>query len=179
MTTPNPLLSCPFCQGPAIQASGGKGEKEYFGTHCSIVTCPGGSMGLFHKTQQAADAAWNTRHGVNVIDALNALPEAFTDGLVQLLNQARCLSPRAIGNRELASSVSAYFLANLRPGDASELRRMLCTAFAGHLAYMDDGEAQDARALPVIDFMRDSVSDIKAKMLARLTAQPSASVSGG
>jgi hypothetical protein len=53
------------------------------------------------------------------------------------------------------------------PDDAIELRRMLCTAYAGHLAYTDDGEAQDARMVPFIDFLRDSVSDIKAKMLRR------------
>jgi hypothetical protein len=47
------------------------------------------------------------------------------------------------------------------------LRRLLCNAYAGSLAYTDDGEAQDNRAFPVIDFLRDSAPSIKAKMEQR------------
>jgi hypothetical protein len=47
------------------------------------------------------------------------------------------------------------------------IRRLLCNVYAGPLAYMDDGEAQDSRALPCIDFMRDSAGEIRAKMQRR------------
>lgn len=48
-----------------------------------------------------------------------------------------------------------------------ELRRMLCAAHAGHLAYMDDGEAQDNREFPLIDFLRDSPPEIQDKLHRR------------
>lgn len=48
-----------------------------------------------------------------------------------------------------------------------ELRRMLCVQYAGVAAYMDDGEAQDSREMPTIDFMRDSPKEIQAKMMLR------------
>lgn len=47
-----------------------------------------------------------------------------------------------------------------------ELRRMLCTA-SHPLAYMDDGEAQDNSATPYIDYIRDSLEDIKKKRRQR------------
>lgn len=48
-----------------------------------------------------------------------------------------------------------------------ELRRMLCICYAGPAAYMDDGEAQDARTHPFIDFMRDTPAEIQRKMFER------------
>lgn len=62
-----------------------------------------------------------------------------------------------------------------------ELRRMLCAAHAGHLAYMDDGEAQDNREFPLIDFLRDSPPEIQDKLHRRAlkkfsTPQPSGEV---
>lgn len=48
-----------------------------------------------------------------------------------------------------------------------KLRRMLCVAYAGGWAYMDDGEAQDNRAHPCIDFLRDSPDLIEQKMRER------------
>ena len=51
--------------------------------------------------------------------------------------------------------------------DEKLLRRMLCVAYAGALAYMDDGEASDSRMHPTIDFMRDSPKDIPRKILDR------------
>jgi hypothetical protein len=61
-----------------------------------------------------------------------------------------------------------------------ELRRMLCVAHAGAAAYMDDGEAQDNRDLPMIDFLRDSPPEIRDKLNRRAlkkltTSQPTAS----
>lgn len=64
--------------------------------------------------------------------------------------------------------------------DERRLRRMLCAQYAGSLAYMDDGEAQDARAMPVIDFLRDSIDEIERKMRMRADAAlASAPVAGG
>lgn len=48
------------------------------------------------------------------------------------------------------------------------LRRMLCVAHAGAAAYMDDGEAQDSRDLPVIDFLRDTPAEIQDKLQRRM-----------
>jgi hypothetical protein len=47
------------------------------------------------------------------------------------------------------------------------LRRMLCAVYAGSAAYMDDGEAQDNRTLPFINFMVDTPAQIQAAMLQR------------
>ncbi len=47
------------------------------------------------------------------------------------------------------------------------IRRLLCSIYAGPLAYTDDGEAQDNREHPHIDFMRDSADEIQAKMQRR------------
>lgn len=60
--------------------------------------------------------------------------------------------------------------------DEKHLRRMLCVAHAGALAYMDDGEASDSRMHPTIDFLRDSPKDIQRKIgernRAAFTAAP-------
>lgn len=48
-----------------------------------------------------------------------------------------------------------------------ELRRMLCLAHAGAQAYMDDGEAQDSSVMPTIDYLCDSLDEIKAKRTQR------------
>lgn len=52
-----------------------------------------------------------------------------------------------------------------------ELRRMLCAAYAGTSAYMDDGEASDCRAQPAIDFMRMEPAAIREAMYQRGLAQ--------
>jgi hypothetical protein len=49
----------------------------------------------------------------------------------------------------------------------AKLRTMLALAYAGASLYADDGELQDARAYPVIDFRRDAVGVIKQKLLER------------
>lgn len=51
--------------------------------------------------------------------------------------------------------------------DDLELRRMLCIAYAGSRFYGDDGELQDDREIPFIDFKRDSVAEIKRKISER------------
>lgn len=51
--------------------------------------------------------------------------------------------------------------------DERKLRFLLCSAYAGALGYYDDGEAQDNRVFPFIDFMRDSPDDIQRKMWER------------
>ncbi|WP_235203828.1 hypothetical protein, partial [Bordetella bronchiseptica] len=61
-------------------------------------------------------------------------------------------------------------LASAPVADERRLRRMLCAQYAGSLAYMDDGEAQDARAMPVIDFLRDPLDEIERKMRVRRPA---------
>lgn len=58
--------------------------------------------------------------------------------------------------------------------DSFEIRRMLCVAQAvidnaPALPYMDDGEASDSIMWPFIDYIRDSSSEIRAKLNARKT----------
>lgn len=48
-----------------------------------------------------------------------------------------------------------------------QLREMLAHLYAGSDLYCDDGELQDARATPFIDFKRDSVADIRCAMVER------------
>ena len=50
-----------------------------------------------------------------------------------------------------------------------ELRRMLAFAYSGVFLYCDDGELQDNRTKPIIDFRRDSFHEIKRKMGVRVT----------
>lgn len=48
-----------------------------------------------------------------------------------------------------------------------QLREMLARLYAGSDLYCDDGELQDARTEPFIDFKRDSVADIRYAMVER------------
>lgn len=59
--------------------------------------------------------------------------------------------------------------ASSNSGAEQKLRRMLCVAYAGALAYMDDGEAQDNREFPAIDFLRDPIDIIESKMRSRVS----------
>lgn len=67
-------------------------------------------------------------------------------------------------------------VATLRRLDAENkaLRLMLCTAYSGALAYMDDGEMQDSRYHPSIDFKRDAPDEIASKFARRAAAQAAA-----
>jgi hypothetical protein len=51
--------------------------------------------------------------------------------------------------------------------DEITLRELLAYAYAGASLYTDDGELQDSRRHPFIDFLRDSPDDIAAKMRQR------------
>ena len=53
-----------------------------------------------------------------------------------------------------------------------ELRRMLAVANAGYALYHDDGELQDNRIHPCIDYKRDSVKVIQEKLLKRNLNDP-------
>lgn len=54
------------------------------------------------------------------------------------------------------------------------LRRLLCGVYAGFSSYTDDGEASDASRFPFIDFLRDPVDQIEAKMRERAFARVAA-----
>ena len=54
-----------------------------------------------------------------------------------------------------------------RSASERELRAMLATAYCGTELYSDDGELQDKRAVPCIDFLRDSPKTIRRKMRSR------------
>jgi len=74
---------------------------------------------------------------------------------------------------------AAWTVYNTQPGNGDfvplvvqsdaerQLRRMLCVAYAGPRAYMDDGEASDCRQFPLIDFMRDTPDEIQRKLQER------------
>lgn len=51
--------------------------------------------------------------------------------------------------------------------DELTLRRLLAVQVAGAALYCDDGELQDNSMLPYIDFLRDSPSEIEAKLRQR------------
>lgn len=53
------------------------------------------------------------------------------------------------------------------PTDEKKLRKLLALTYAGAGLYADDGELQDNRKLPQIDFLRDSIDDITWKMEQR------------
>lgn len=81
--------------------------------------------------------------------------------------------------RSRASWASRAFAAELRirelesraPAEAGAgnvtLRYLLCVAYAGAKFYGDDGELQDNREFPCIDFKRDSVAEIQRKINER------------
>ncbi len=48
------------------------------------------------------------------------------------------------------------------------LRRLLAASYAGASIYHDDGELQDNRRLPFIDFRRDTPTEIGEKMYQRI-----------
>lgn len=52
-----------------------------------------------------------------------------------------------------------------------ELRVMLAFSYSGSELYADDGELQDSKCHPFIDFKRDSVITIREKMMARLSRE--------
>lgn len=54
--------------------------------------------------------------------------------------------------------------------DELTLRTMLAICYAGSALYRDDGELQDSRSHPFIDFKRDSVREISRKMGERALA---------
>lgn len=51
------------------------------------------------------------------------------------------------------------------------IRRMLCTLYAGPAAYTDDGEAQDSRRMPMIDFLRMPPTQIAKCMTERALSE--------
>lgn len=52
----------------------------------------------------------------------------------------------------------------------TQLRKLLAVAYSGVHLYSDDGELQDNRTQPFIDFYRDSIEEIKAKFEKRCCA---------
>lgn len=55
-------------------------------------------------------------------------------------------------------------------GENLQLRIMCALAHAGIHLYSDDGELQDSRTHPFIDWKRDSVEEIQEKLLQRTIA---------
>ena len=57
--------------------------------------------------------------------------------------------------------------------DAEETiwRRLVALAYAGSVAYWDDGEMQDSTEQPWIDFKRDSATEIDGKIMERGVAR--------
>lgn len=64
-----------------------------------------------------------------------------------------------------------YFACSLEE-ENFELRAMLAFAHCGAALYADDGELQDNREHPFIDWKRDSLSEIREKLLIRAYNNP-------
>lgn len=73
----------------------------------------------------------------------------------------------SISPRDAIEIINKLPIEPIVPPDELELRRLLAFSHAGVHLYVDDGELQDNRFLPCIDFKRDSVSLIKEKLIAR------------
>lgn len=94
----------------------------------------------------------------------------MSDGRCEICNSFFCNGEQHFKSQKPPLKKMAEAVDTELPKLSSEelkLRRMLCIAYAGALAYMDDGEAQDSRETPFIDFLRDSADTIEAKMKER------------
>jgi len=77
---------------------------------------------------------------------------AVNSGGFQLLNVAKCSRKLEIENMEM--------------------RVMLAVCHAGVYLYADDGELQDTREEPCIDWKRDSIEEIHNKLVLRAVNRP-------
>lgn len=74
-------------------------------------------------------------------------------------------------NRPNRESLTMQIINNsLIREENQQLRWMLCNAFCLQ-PYLDDGEMQDNSKMPHIDFKRDTIEEIKSKMVERLLEQ--------
>lgn len=85
-----------------------------------------------------------------------------------------------LGDSEREREIQERASSSLQPdcsaaaSENRELRIMLAIAHAGLSLYTDDGELQDNRVQPFIDFKRDSVSEIERKLRERAYASAKA-----
>jgi hypothetical protein len=99
------------------------------------------------------------------VQAREAIEQALS---YELGAKAKDAAWNALASLDVAlSAPPAQEQAGQMVSDERALRRLLCSVYAGPLAYMDDGEAQDNRAHPFIDFLRDAPDVIAAKMRER------------
>jgi hypothetical protein len=137
---------------------------EVYGEHFTVgKRCPGKNGYSFAApTAQAAPALAENGH----------LTQAGHDLLMEATLAGATLVSKGRLVGDMAQAAPAAERENL------ELRRMLCIAHAGAAAYMDDGEAQDNRELPLIDFLHDTPAEIQDKLqrraLKKLAAQAAA-----
>lgn len=73
----------------------------------SVTGCPDVSGNGKHLTDEIEAVARAAAESLRTTSQPVGVPEGFRDELVQVLNQARCLSSRTIGNEELASNIMA------------------------------------------------------------------------
>jgi len=98
-------------------------------------------------------------------------PEVFPRGWVVYCAPCGCeaRSSRGPVTVEQAAALWNTRHAEPKPGEGEQLlRKMLAINYTGAAAlYTDDGELQDGRAWPAIDFKRDSAEEIERKMRIR------------
>ena len=110
---------------------------------------------------------------MDILDTLRMLQKA-DDALAKSLN----LDYPSTLNRDAANEIESL-RAKLAAAekDAEMLRVLLAVIYCPSPAlYSDDGELQDSRERPHIDFRRDSVADIEAKMRERGRRKLSAAI---
>jgi hypothetical protein len=100
---------------------------------------------------------------------LQAFPSA--DDLRQLQNNGGTIvgALRIVGGYEVLMShyLSLRETVARLEKENGELRELVASCYSRQNLYVDDGELQDNRMEPFIDFKRDSVNEIKRKSMAR------------
>jgi hypothetical protein len=104
------------------------------------------------------------QHTIEVLNScIGGAGSTTTENVTRIDNLENLLGDFEEANEALRNRLEVQKVEN------RAIRRMLCAVKAPR-AYMDDGEASDASAHPIIDYLRDSPDLIQTKWTQRWTA---------